>query len=527
MKKITALILAAIMCVSLAACGGGTSSSASTATGSSSSTAQATTATEPVSGGTVNIPITDDPTTLQGWMLRNSNESVLSSAIYETLLKYDETGKPQPYLLESFEGDPEALTYTMVVKDGITFQDGTPLDAEAVKWNLDWYKENGVLTGSYFGKVESVKVVDEKTVVVHMSSWDALFDYGLARTCYICSPTAMEELGADGFNEAPVGTGAFKVTKWVHGEGVYTERYEDYWQGTPYLDGVNFKVYASTATQQAALEVGDLDIMNLSGDAVTADALEQKGYVLTNAAIPATGYTLCFNSLSDGPLTDVRVRQAICYAVDAESICEALLGGDKYGSVSTQWALPTSSEYTEIEGYGYDVEKAKSLLEEAGYGSGFDLTINFQVGDFAKNVCQIIQAQLAEVGITVTLNQVDVANYANYLGEWDGILFHPMGLSNGQYSQIAANMIPEATFGAGSFLHDEESVAMINEAITSDAETMAADLSRAVEILFQENVELYPIAITYTTAVSSPKLHGDYNAVQQYNASWHEMWKEA
>ena len=159
MKKITALILAAIMCVSLAACGGGTASSASTATGSSS-TAQATTATEPVSGGTVNIPITDDPTTLQGWMLRNSNESVLSSAIYETLLQYDETGKPQPYLLESFEGDPESLTYTMVVKDGITFQDGTPLDAEAVKWNLDWYKENGVLTGSYFGKVESVEVVD-------------------------------------------------------------------------------------------------------------------------------------------------------------------------------------------------------------------------------------------------------------------------------------------------------------------------------------------------------------------------------
>ena len=68
---------------------------------------------------------------------------------------------------------------------------------------------------------------------------------------------------------------------------------------------------------------------------------------------------------------------------------------------------------------------------------------------------------------------------------------------------------------------------MINEAITSDAETMAADLNRAVEILFQENVELYPIAITYTTAVTSPKLHGDYNAVKQYEASWHELCKEA
>lgn len=210
MKKLVSLLMAATMCASLAACGGSSASSTvSTAESSaaSSSTEAAATSSDPVSGGEINIPITDDPTTLQGWMVRNTNEMTVAPAIYETLLAYDSTGIPQPYLLESFEGDPEALTYTMVVKDGITFQDGTPLDADAVKWNLDYYKENGVLTGSYFSYVDNVEVVDEKTVVVHMSSWDALFDYGLARTCYICSPTAVEELGPDGFNETPVGTG--------------------------------------------------------------------------------------------------------------------------------------------------------------------------------------------------------------------------------------------------------------------------------------------------------------------------------
>lgn len=416
----------------------------------------------------------------------------------------------------------------MVVKDGITFQDGTPLDAEAIKWNLDYYKENGVLTGSYFNYVDSVEVVDEKTVVVHMSKWDALFDYGLARTCYICSPSAVESLGVDGFNETPVGTGAFKVTKWVHGEGIYTERYDGYWRGTPYLDGVNFKIYASTATQQAALEVGDLDIMNLSGDAITADALKAKGYSLTNAAIPSTGYTLCFNSQADGPLKDLRVRQAIAYAVDSDAICESLLGNGAYGTASTQWAVSSSAEYnSEVTGYGYDVEKAKALLKEAGYDNGFELTINFQVGDFAKSVCQIIQAELQQVGITVTLNQIEVANYANYLGEWDGILFHPMGLGNGQFSQVAANMIPGARFGGATFLHDDKSVSLINEAIVSDQETLSKNLKEAVKILFQDNVELYTVSITYSTAVTSPKLHGDYGAVQQYVATWNELWKEA
>ena len=535
MKKLVSLLMAATMCASLAACGGSSASStastaASTADSSaaSSSTEAAATSSDPVSGGEINIPITDDPTTLQGWMVRNTNEMTVAPAIYETLMAYDNAGTPQPYLLESFEGDPEALTYTMVVKDGITFQDGTPLDADAVKWNLDYYKENGVLTGSYFSYVDNVEVVDEKTVVVHMSSWDALFDYGLARTCFICSPTAVEELSPDGFNETPVGTGPFKVTKWVHGEGIYTEAYADYWQGKPYLDSVNFKIYASTATQQAAMEVGDLDIMYLTGDAVTADSMEASGYTITNSSIPDSGHTLCFNSKADGPLTDVRVRQAIALAVDTESINAALLSNGKYGTSSTQWAVSTSGEYTDIEGYGYDVEKAKSLLADAGYADGFDLTINFQVGDFAKSVCQIIQAELGEIGINVTLNQIEVANYANYLGEWDGILYHPMGLSNGQYSQIAANMIPGARFGSETFLHDDESVGLINEAIVSDEATLKKDMAEVVDILFQQNVELYPVSIIYGTAVINPKVHGgDINAGQSKHADWHLVWKEA
>lgn len=537
MKKLVSLLLVAVICVSLVACGGAktdatTPTTAPAATTDNSNapapTQEEPTTSGPVSGGEINIPITDDPTTLQGWMVRNTNEGTVAPAIYETLLAYDNSGIPQPYLLESFEGNAEALTYTLVVKEGITFQDGTPLDAEAVKWNLDYYKENGVLTGSYFKDVDSVEVVDDKTVVIHMANWDALFNYGLARTCFICSPTAVEKLGADGFNETPVGTGPFKVTKWVHGEGIYTEAYADYWQGKPYLDAVNFKIYASTATQQAAMEVGDLDIMYLTGDAVTADSMEAKGYKITTAAIPDSGHTLCFNSKAEGPLTDVRVRQAIALAVDVESINAALLSGGKYGTSSTQWAVSTSGEYFDIEGYGYDVDKAKSLLAEAGYEDGFDLTINFQVGDFAKSVCQIIQAELGEIGINVTLNQIEVANYANYLGEWDGILYHPMGLSNGQYSQISANMIPGARFGSETFLHDDESVALIKEAVSSDAATMKKDLGRVVEILFQENVELYPVSIIYGTAVINPALHdGNINVGRSKSADWHLIWKEA
>ena len=510
MKKIVSLLIALVMVA-------GCFAFANTAS-----------AEEPVKGGTLNIPITGDPTTLQGWMMRNTNETTIATAFYETLLRYDASGVPQPFLCESFEGDPEKLTYTIKMKPGITFQDGTPCDAKAVVWNLDYYKANGTLSGSYFGQYESAEAVDDLTVVVHLSSWNSLFNYGLARSCYLCSPTAVETLGVDGFNEAPVGTGAFKVVKWEHGVGIFTEAYKDYWAGEPLLDGVNFMIYNSTATQQAALEKGDLDVMNLSGDAVTAEALAAKGYTLTNAAIPATAYTFCFNTQAATPLADVRVRQAICYAIDAETIVKALLRDGKFGTSSNQWAIKGTSMYNdEVKGYGYDVAKAKELLKEANYDSNFVLKINYQVGDFMGQLAQICKAQLEAVGIKVELNAIEVANYVNYFGEWEGILFHQMGLSNGQFSQVAANMISGINFGSKTFTHRQDSLDLIADAYISDEATLTKDLKEAVRILFDETVDLYTVAITYTTAVTSPKLHGDYGTVQHSRATWNELWKDA
>ncbi len=497
MKKLVALFLALIMLFSLAACGGKPAPAASPAASAPAG---------PTSGGTIAIPITDDPTTLLGWKLRNTNEQVIQPIIYEFLMQYDKTGKPQPYLLESAKEDVKALTYTLVVKDKITFQDGTALDAEAVKWNLDNYKAKGVLSASYFGKVNNVEVKDKKTVVVNMKEWDSQFLYGLARICAIVSPTAVQKLGEVGFNEKPVGTGPFMVKEWKHGEGIYTVRYDGYWQGKPYLDGINIMKYATTATQQAALQAGKLDVMYLSGDPTTADAMLAKGFGIVNAAIPQTAYTICFNSLADSPLKDVKVRQAIALAVDAESIAKALLGNGKYGQASTQWALKGSSQYADIAGYGFDVEKAKTLLKEAGFESGFNLTINYQTGDFARSACQIIAQQLSKVGITLKLNEIEVANYGNYLGGWEGLLFHPMGAINGQFSQISANMIVGALFGSKAFLHDAKSIGLIAEAAKADEATSNAKLKEVVKILFQDNVELYTVAIAYGTAVINPKL---------------------
>ena len=101
-----------------------------------------------------------------------------------------------------------------------------------------------------------------------------------------------------------------------------------------------------------------------------------------------------------------------------------------------------------------------------------------------------------------------------------------MGLSNGQFSQVAANMITGINFGSKTFTHRQDSLDLIAEANVSDDATLTKDLKEAVRILFDETVDLYTVAITYTTAVTSPKLHSDYGEIQQNRATWHEMWKE-
>ena len=155
------------------------------------------------------------------------------------------------------------------------------------------------------------------------------------------------------------------------------------------------------------------------------------------------------------------------------------------------------------------------------------LKINYQADDFMGQLAQICGAQLQAVGIKVDLNAIETANYVNYFGEWEGILFHQMGLQNGQFSQVSANMVAGILFGGKTFTHREDTQELIAAAKTAaDNETLVKDLKETVRILFDETVDLYTVAITYNTAVTSPKLHGDYGVVLGNRATWHELWKE-
>ena len=528
MKRLLALALSLTMIMGLTACGGGTGKDTKDESVSESTTAgQVKTEEDTKFGGTIVLPMDSEPSTLIAWKLRNYVEDYLESIIYEPLLKCDENGAPQPYLLDEFTPDAEALTYTMKLKPGIKFHDGSDLDAEALKWNIDNYVENGILTSSFYSNVGSVEISDDDKVIIHMTAWDSLLPYAMTRTCFMTSQKAFKEGGEAGLEAAPVGTGPFKFDTWEHGTRIKFVRFDEYWQGKPYLDGVTTEIYSETLVAQAAMEMGELHALP-STDFDVADEMAEKGYGIIKSAIPAKAFTLNYNSAAEGPLKDVRVRQALSHAINGQEIVDTLCSG--YASVSNQWALEGTAQYNEeLKGYEYDVEAAKKLLAEAGYPDGFEVTLTVRSYDLVVDTAQILIEQLAKIGVKVNFNPIEPANYSTYLSNWDGLLLHTMGVSNSQYSQMSACFVQGVTTGLGveSFIHPDDTNSAIVTAKGTGGEESEKMFREAVRLIFDEHCMVKPIFITDNVSVVSPKLHDSgINALAPNTNTLYKAWLE-
>lgn len=540
-KKVAALSVACAMSAGLlAGCGGGSSASsaATSSAGDSSASSEAAAPTAAtVEGGTVTIYQQSDPTTVVAWDCRATQNVFWQSICQETLMVYDGNGTPQNWLIDSITPDADALTYTIKIKEGIKFSDGSDLNADAVAWNLNKYKAEGVMSASLYSKFDNAEVTGDYEVVCHFSSWDSLFTYTLARSCPIASKEAYYNNGgdedADG-NELtdgedylaanPIGTGPFVLTDWQHDVSMTFTRNDNYWAGKAIVDEIKFVDYAAELTAQAAMQAGELNAMATTNFGLADQMAAMGDYEIHAASLPTSAYTLCFtsNDPSD-PFYDPDVRKAVSYAIDSQTIADGI--GYGYATVSNQWCMEGSDFYnTDIEGQPYNVAKAKELLASAGYPDGFDTTLTVINVTGYTDVCQVIVEQLAQIGVNVTLNPVEAASYANYIAAWGGgMLMHPMGMENGAASQYAATFVQDLSFalGVNAFEHPDD----LNQ-ILSDAQSAATEDERnslikeaAAKIIddycYMKVVEIVP-TIGITTGVSNMNYCSTYNLYVDY-----------
>lgn len=326
--------------------------------------------------------------------------------VFDTLVEPDENLEMQPALAESWEVSDDQLTWTFTLRSGVTFHDGSDFTSEDVVYSYNRIIDEELSNAWKFSAVTDVSAPDDSTVVITVAqpTPNLLSNLGGFKGMAIVEQSNVE---SGDITTAPVGTGPFSVTDYTSGDHITLTTNPDYWGGAPRLGGVEYRFISEPATALAALKAGDIDWT----DVVPAQQVtELEGdEALTIGVTPSSDYWYLALNEAKEPWNDVRVRQAIAYAIDRDAIVQAV----SYGTAAqNQLAIPEQSFwYTPYDEYSTNLDTAKSLLAEAGFTGG---TLDMlATSDYPETVtaAQIIAANLEPLGITVEIRQPDFSTW--------------------------------------------------------------------------------------------------------------------
>ena len=356
-------------------------------------------------------------------------QRLIGNLVYEGLTKRDVSDPDAPAgvapaLAASWEISDDGLLYTFELQEGVTFHDDAEWNADALIYNIERYIDESnpnydpVLITYYavLEYVESVEKVDDMTVAFQLNQPFAFFLADLYNV-YFASPESLEEDGAAGQAKNPVGTGPFVFDSLAENQTISFVRNDDYWGTVPELDRLTVELIPDPAARTAALRSGRVDWIEAAQPDDFA-SLESAGFVTTGKSFDWEWSWQLMTG--EKPFDDIRVRQAMNYAIDREAIAEDLLHGT--ATPAYQMFAPASLYYDEADDiYSYDPDRARQLLAEAGYPDGLEVTVGYITAGSgamqAKAMNEALQAQLAEVGIDVTLDPVDFSGMYGRLGE--------------------------------------------------------------------------------------------------------------
>ena len=347
--------------------------------------------------------------------------------IYDSLIYLDEKGNVYPGSAASWEFTNDNKTVVFKLRPGLKFHDGSAFDAEGVAWSYNRHvnPETASPTSWMYGPTAGVEVMDNMTIAYNYTDPFVPLFVGLSYSyCAPISRAAVEKHG-DQYGRNPVGTGPFRFVHWVPDQGIRLERNEEHnwattWyanQGLPYLDSVEYVVIPEEATRIAALESGEVDAIS-GTESVPPDKLKRLAATpgLKTYSRPAVGVFEAMLNTKRPPFDDIRVRRAINHAINKDKIIALALDGQ--GKPGTSAVASSYAQYhpraAELD-YKYDVDKAKALLKEAGVQEG--LKVKFLGIDSFSNHFQIIQEDLAKVGIEMEIDNYPVAEWFALAGK--------------------------------------------------------------------------------------------------------------
>ncbi len=430
----------------------------------------------------------------------------IQDMIFDPLVRYERGGKIAPALAESWTISGDGKTYTFKLRPNVTFTDGAPWNAEAMKWNLDrWMPKADFNWLQVSANLDKIEIVDPLTVAIHFKAPTptALTEFSYVRPVRFLSPKAVD---ADGAFKEPIGTGAWKIASDTT-EGTDLVPNGSYWGPKPEIDKVSLVVIPDARSRMSALRAGDIDA---AGGAFIAAVSPQDATTLKSAGVTVVTDTgtdtmiLGFNPRRE-LFKDVKVREAFNLLIDREAICLALMKG---------YATPTMNLYPEVIAYSgkryevpkRDLERAKKLLDEAGWvgtdlrsKDGKPLNVELVISEDAvassRALGEALQNEFAEAGIGLTLRNVDHAARHGDIPEfkYDISLFITNGAPYDPYNTVGLMLLSTVEPGTDGKLFEDPAVdPMIIKALAAP-EPERAQAFQAVFDWLHDNWAIAPL----------------------------------
>jgi peptide/nickel transport system substrate-binding protein len=519
-------------------------------------------------GGILNVVIPTDPVALNPFPETAGNRAVVLMAMFLPLIQVDNEQNIYSDILDSWEVSDDATTITLTVADGLQWSDGTPISsadvALALRLHLDSRISNtagrlaGVVgveeyTAGEADSISGIETPDDSTVVITLANpdaawlpnWASLTRLNSMFPAHILGDVPPEDIPTHEYFETfPVVSGAYKFVEYVPDQYVELAANENFSLGTPGFEQVFFKIITEHEARLAQLETGELQFV----DQVPASDIERLGAIDGLTVESAEGLNpniIGFNDQSEA-FADPRVKQAMVFAVDREGLCEQVfLGRCSVSDVNVRlvgdqvaWAVPTVEDGMMV--YDYDPDRARQLLEEAGFDTSTTLNLWLMAQAAPEPIIQsinIMQAQWADVGVNVEITNVDVPTLLDNLGGvelntdvhmfWNAGAVFTLDPSSVQPYNLCATVYPNGP----NLTHycDETTDPLWAEARLSADQAVRAPLYHEIFLAENQNPNNIHIAVldnnvAYDSRLQGVKVQGDH--WQTYWNIWEWTWEE-